>query len=97
MPLMRWMDDHSIPLVTLGALLALAVAVAIASAQVVGLDQDIARLITEPRRYDMQTLTEVVATQSGREITVTALRGSDETVDAFVNRHDEAVTAARLL
>ena len=43
----------------------------------------------------MQTLTQKVTNASGEEVIVTTTRGADETVDAFVARHNAAVAAVK--
>ena len=43
----------------------------------------------------MQTLTQKVTNASREEVIVTTTRGADETVDAFVARHNAAVAAVK--
>lgn len=44
---------------------------------------------------NVQTLTQKVTNASGEEVIVTTTRGSDETVEAFVARHNAAVAAVK--
>jgi len=45
----------------------------------------------------MQTLTEVVATTSGRTVTVTTSRNYNESIDEFIQRHNATVDAVKAL
>ncbi len=90
------MQGRTIAPLILGALLVLCVIVVFAASQVAGLDRSIATGMGKRLRV-MQTLEELVTTQSGRTITVRTTRRDDETAAQFVERHDEAVQAAKLL
>jgi len=85
--------------VTTGGLIVVAIAMAVVLSQVAHLSGHVQHLgeLYQQRRERMQTLTENVTTTSGRVITVTTTRGENETIDAFIGRHNEAVTAARAL
>lgn len=90
------MRSRLMPYITLGCLMALSVVVAVAASRIAGLEASIVNLI-DLHRTNMQTLTEVVTTQSGRTITVTTTRMENEGIDAFIGRHNEAVLAAQAL
>lgn len=82
-------------ILTLGGLLVLSVVVVAAGSQIAALDGRITEALNaEPKELQMQqTITEVVTRANGTQVTVTTTRGADESVDAFIARHD-AVTAA---
>ena len=89
------MQQQTSALVTLGGLVCVSVVLAMTSEHVVELDSRIALLITkEQQEQEVQTLTEKVQVGE-RVITVTTTRGDNETVEAFVARHNAAVAAVQ--
>ena len=88
------MPIRTLPFVTLGALLTLCVVVVFTANQVAALDASLAQSFGS-RGSQMQEYVEEVTTQSGRTITVRTVRLDGETVQAWADRHDEAVREAQ--
>ena len=73
----------------LGGMLCLLVVVCFAADKVMKLDASIATLFTQERQ--MQTITQEVTRPSGAKVTVSTVRLDNETLAAWIKRHDDAV------
>lgn len=92
----EWMARESINLVVFGALTVLSVTAVFALGELVSLDTRLSTFFEsqtgETRK--VQTLTETVTLPtSGRKVVVTTTQGADETIDAFIARHNATVAA----
>lgn len=90
------MEPKTTSLITLGGLVVLSVVVVATATEVIGLDQNISALVRQqlnPAKEQMQTLTESVTRPGGRVVVVTTTRGSEESVDDFIARHDAVVAS----
>lgn len=93
------MRERHLSFLMLGGLIVLSVVATFAAHTLAGLDGSIAQMATRrlQQEDEMQTLEEIVQTQSGRTVTVRTTRQEGETPDAFVARHDAAVQAVKQL
>ena len=90
------MRDRYLSFLILGALIALCVVVVMAGNRIAGLDRSIADILDPNEGVEVQVLEETITTTgSGRKITIRTERLDNETVDAWVARHNAAIAAVQ--
>ena len=95
MPYWQWMRQELTSWMTLGGLLAVVVMVTITGQQVAAIGGDLAAIGSRQKVHKMQRLETDVSLPGGGVTKVITERGEGEALDAFVQRHNEAVNAVR--
>lgn len=77
----------------MGGLSALAAVVAVGAAKLSALADTIEQSLRSKELIPMQTLTQEVTRENGSKVTVSTVRGTDESLADWIARHDAAVAA----